>query len=182
MDVAAVAKSLVPELKCKCYLFLFSLFQSHYKCCKCTYVIIKCFNFRRINDQTTTQHLQTTEPQPSTSSTENITLSSNLKLVRQNRATDKKRIAVLKPEDKKRLFEMKRLKEVNFMIMPDAPVPKKKTKRLSPVRVPCTLVAGTPTVTPQRIPQTWNQASALTTQQQCVFITIFVKNFIIVGY
>ncbi|KAJ8734236.1 hypothetical protein PYW07_014787 [Mythimna separata] len=53
-----------------------------------------------------------------------------------------------------RLQEMRERKEVGHFLMPDAP-PNKKRSTVSPLRVPCPLVPGTPEVPPPHIPQAW---------------------------
>ncbi|XP_021197731.3 piggyBac transposable element-derived protein 4 isoform X2 [Helicoverpa armigera] len=77
------------------------------------------------------------------------------------RALDKKNMAQLPDEQRARLQELRDRKEVSQFLMPDAP-PSKNRRKVSPVRVSCPLVPGTPEVPPPRIPQKWElQKSAL---------------------
>ncbi|KAH9634944.1 hypothetical protein HF086_004344 [Spodoptera exigua] len=72
------------------------------------------------------------------------------------RALDKKNMARLPAEQRARLQELRSRKEVGQFLMPDAP-PSKNRRKLSPVRVPCLLVPGTPEVPPPCIPQNGNR-------------------------
>ncbi|KAJ8706887.1 hypothetical protein PYW07_012965 [Mythimna separata] len=63
-------------------------------------------------------------------------------------------MARLSVDQRARLQEMRERKEVGHFLMPDAP-PSRKRRAVSPLRVPCPLVPGTPEVPPPPIPQAW---------------------------
>ncbi|KAJ8737978.1 hypothetical protein PYW08_000573 [Mythimna loreyi] len=78
------------------------------------------------------------------------------KKIRKTRALDRKNITRLTTEQRSRQLqlELRDRKEVGQFLMPDAP-PNKKRRKVSPIRVPCPLLPGTPEVPPPRIPQPW---------------------------